>query len=84
MLALYAAHHLHASARSLGALVLGAAASSVVGLLVETPLKSVENFTGIINVVLFPMLFLNLSVMGRHTRMRPSRAHAGSQKRSPE
>ena len=44
---------------ALGALVLGAAASSVVGLLVAAPLKSVENFAGIINVVLFPMLFLS-------------------------
>ena len=42
-----------------GALVLGAAASSVVGLLVAAPLKSVENFAGVINVVLFPMLFLS-------------------------
>jgi ABC-2 type transport system permease protein len=44
---------------AVGALVLGAAASSVVGLLVAAPLKSVENFAGIINVVLFPMLFLS-------------------------
>ena len=42
-----------------GALVIGAAATSVVGLLVAAPLKSVENFAGIINVVLFPMLFLS-------------------------
>jgi ABC-2 type transport system permease protein len=44
---------------AVGALVLGAAASSVVGLLVAAPLKSVENFAGVINVVLFPMLFLS-------------------------
>lgn len=41
------------------ALVLGAAASGVVGLLVAAPLRSVENFAGVINVVLFPMLFLS-------------------------
>jgi len=44
---------------AVGALVLGAAASSVIGLLVAAPLKSVENFAGVINVVLFPMLFLS-------------------------
>src|SRR6266852_5236167 len=44
---------------AVGALVLGAAACSVVGLLVAAPLKSVENFAGIVNVVLFPMLFLS-------------------------
>ena len=32
---------------------------SVVGLLVAAPLKSVENFAGVINVVLFPLLFLS-------------------------
>jgi ABC-2 type transport system permease protein len=42
-----------------GALVLGAAASSVLGLLVAAPLESVENFAGVINVVLFPLLFLS-------------------------
>jgi ABC-2 type transport system permease protein len=41
------------------ALVLGAAASSVLGLLVAAPLRSVENFAGVINVVLFPLLFLS-------------------------
>jgi ABC-2 type transport system permease protein len=44
---------------AVGALVLGAAACSVAGLLVAAPLKSVENFAGIVNVVLFPMLFLS-------------------------
>ncbi len=39
------------------ALALSAAASSVLGLLVAAPLRSVENFAGVINVVLFPMLF---------------------------
>ena len=41
------------------ALVLGAAACSVLGLLVAAPLRSVENFAGVINVVLFPLLFLS-------------------------
>ena len=44
---------------AVGALVLGAAASSALGLLVAAPLRSVENFAGIINVVLFPLLFLS-------------------------
>ena len=42
-----------------GALLLGAAVSSVLGLLVAAPLESVENFAGVINVVLFPLLFLS-------------------------
>ncbi len=41
------------------ALMLSAAASSVLGLLVAAPLRSVENFAGVINVVLFPLLFLS-------------------------
>jgi ABC-2 type transport system permease protein len=41
------------------ALILTAAASSVIGLLVAAPLRSVENFAGVINVVLFPLLFLS-------------------------
>ena len=41
------------------ALVLAAAVSSVLGLLVAAPLRSVENFAGMINVVLFPLLFLS-------------------------
>jgi ABC-2 type transport system permease protein len=42
-----------------GAVVLTAAVSGVIGLLVAAPLRSIENFAGIINVVLFPMLFLS-------------------------
>jgi ABC-2 type transport system permease protein len=42
-----------------GALALGAVATSVLGLLVAAPLRSVENFAGVINVVLFPLLFLS-------------------------
>ena len=41
------------------ALVLAAAVSSVLGLLVAAPLQSIENFAGIVNVVLFPLLFLS-------------------------
>jgi ABC-2 type transport system permease protein len=44
---------------SLGALALGAAASSALGLLVAAPLQSVENFAAVINLVLFPLLFLS-------------------------
>ena len=42
-----------------GALLLTAAVSSMLGLLVAAPLRSVENFAGVINVVLFPLLFLS-------------------------
>ena len=41
------------------ALLLSAATSSVLGLVVAAPLRSVENFAGVINVVLFPLLFLS-------------------------
>lgn len=44
---------------ALAALTVGAAASSVLGLLVAAPLRSVENFAGVINIVLFPLLFLS-------------------------
>lgn len=43
----------------LGALVAVAAMSGVLGLLVAARLRSVENFAGIINVLLFPLLFLS-------------------------
>jgi ABC-2 type transport system permease protein len=42
-----------------GALALCALASSVMGLLVAARLRSVENFAGVINVILFPLLFLS-------------------------
>jgi ABC-2 type transport system permease protein len=44
---------------ALVALALGAAASSALGLLVAAPLRSVENFASVINVVLFPLFFLS-------------------------
>lgn len=42
-----------------GALVAVAALSATLGLLVAARLRSVENFAGVINVVLFPLLFLS-------------------------
>ena len=42
-----------------GALVLASAVSAVLGLMVASRLRSVENFAGIINVLLFPLLFLS-------------------------
>jgi ABC-2 type transport system permease protein len=44
---------------ALSVIVLCAVASSTVGLLVAAPLRSVENFAGIINIVLFPLVFLS-------------------------
>lgn len=41
------------------ALMLSAGVSAVLGLLVAAPLRSVENFAGVINIVLFPLLFLS-------------------------
>jgi ABC-2 type transport system permease protein len=42
-----------------GALVLAASVSALLGLLVAARLRSVENFAGVINVVLFPLLFVS-------------------------
>jgi ABC-2 type transport system permease protein len=44
---------------AVGALSLAALSSSVLGLLVAVRLRSVENFAGVINVVLFPLLFVS-------------------------
>jgi ABC-2 type transport system permease protein len=41
------------------ALVLSSLSSSVMGLLIAARLRSVENFAGVINVVLFPLLFVS-------------------------
>jgi ABC-2 type transport system permease protein len=41
------------------ALVIAAASSSLLGILVAAPVRSVENFAGVINVVLFPLLFVS-------------------------
>jgi ABC-2 type transport system permease protein len=44
---------------ALGALSLSALSSGALGLLVASRLRSVENFAGVINVVLFPLFFLS-------------------------
>jgi ABC-2 type transport system permease protein len=44
---------------AVGALALAAASSALLGLLVAARLRSVENFAGVINVVLFPLLFVS-------------------------
>ena len=49
----------NAFAAALGALLLAAMSSAVLGLLVAARLRSVENFAGVINVVLFPLLFVS-------------------------
>jgi ABC-2 type transport system permease protein len=46
-------------AAAAGALLLAAASSAILGLLVAARLRSVENFAGVINVVLFPLLFVS-------------------------
>ena len=42
-----------------GVLVMTSCVSSTLGLLIAAPIRSLENFAGIINVVLFPLLFLS-------------------------
>jgi len=44
---------------AMGALALSSIVSSGLGLLVASRLRSVENFAGVINVVLFPLLFVS-------------------------
>jgi ABC-2 type transport system permease protein len=46
-------------AAALPVVLLASASASVLGLLVAAPLRSVENFAGVINLVLFPLLFLS-------------------------
>jgi ABC-2 type transport system permease protein len=46
-------------AAAAGALALGSMVSGILGLLVAARLRSVENFAGVINVVLFPLLFVS-------------------------
>jgi ABC-2 type transport system permease protein len=43
----------------LGAIVVASAVSAVLGLMLASRLRSVENFAGVINVLLFPLLFLS-------------------------
>jgi ABC-2 type transport system permease protein len=44
---------------AVGALVLASLVNSVLGLVISARLRSVENFAGVINVVLFPLLFVS-------------------------
>jgi ABC-2 type transport system permease protein len=44
---------------AVAALALAAGSSALLGLLVAARLRSVENFAGVINVVLFPLLFVS-------------------------
>ena len=58
----------------LGALALASIVSSALGLLVAARLRSVENFAGVINVVLFPLLFVSgaLYPTGGHAAGAPA------------
>ena len=56
---------------ALAAVLLGALASSTLGLLVAAPLRSVENFAGIVNIVLFPLIFLS-GALYPSSRMPPA------------
>jgi ABC-2 type transport system permease protein len=56
---------------ALGALVVASAVSAVLGLLVASRLRSVENFAGIINVLLFPLLFLSGALYPAEQLPRP-------------
>jgi len=60
----------------LAALTAVAAMSGVLGLLVAARLRSVENFAGIINVVLFPLLFLSGALYPTEGMPAPLRAVA--------
>ncbi len=66
-------------AAAVAALALGAAVSGVLGLLVAAPLRSVENFAGIINVVLFPLLFLSGALYPTAEMPMPLRVVAAAQ-----
>jgi ABC-2 type transport system permease protein len=46
-------------AAAIAALALSCISSSILGLLIAVRLRSVENFAGVINVVLFPLLFVS-------------------------
>lgn len=56
-----------------GALSLACLSSSVLGLLVAVRLRSVENFAGVINVVLFPLLFVSGALYPTAGMPRPLR-----------
>ena len=61
-------------ANAVAALALGSAASSALGLLVAAPVRSVENFASVINVVLFPLFFLS-GALYPTSRMPPGLRH---------
>jgi ABC-2 type transport system permease protein len=50
---------IRACVAAVAALLLSAAVSAMLGLLVAARLRSVENFAGVINIVLFPLLFVS-------------------------
>jgi ABC-2 type transport system permease protein len=56
-----------------GALALACLSNSVLGLLVAVRLRSVENFAGVINVVLFPLLFISGALYPTAGMPRPLR-----------
>ena len=62
--------------RGLGALALASVASATIGLLIASRLSSVENFGGIINVVLFPLLFVSGALYPTEGMPAPLRALA--------
>jgi ABC-2 type transport system permease protein len=55
------------------ALVLSSLSSSVMGLLIAARLRSVENFAGVINVVLFPLLFVSGALYPTQSMPHPLR-----------
>jgi ABC-2 type transport system permease protein len=63
-------------ARGFGALGLASVASATIGLLIASRLASVENFGGIINVVLFPLLFVSGALYPTEGMPAPLRALA--------
>jgi len=64
-------------AAAIGALSLAAVSSAVLGLLVASRLRSVENFAGVINVVLFPLLFVSGALYPTSGMPGPLRLLAG-------
>ena len=63
---------------ALGALLVVAVTSATLGLLVAARLRSVENFAGVINVVLFPLLFASGALYPTAAMPAPLRALAAA------
>ncbi|HEX6617882.1 MAG TPA: ABC transporter permease [Gemmatimonadales bacterium] len=59
-----------------GVLALGSAVSGLLGLLIASRLRSVENFAGVINIVLFPLLFVSGALYPTEGMPAPLRALA--------